>query len=194
MSSHSTVPGTRVLIGYASAHGSTKGIAIRVGELVGAEGFEVDVRPIDEIESVDSYDAVILGSAIHNQQWLPAAALFVRTQGAVLAGRPVWLFSVCSIGETSSFFSERLARPMRRRRKEPAVVSEVRKTLDVGDHRFFAGVIERSHWSVAGNLFLRLFGGTFGDHRDWPDIERWATGVARSLPSSPDAPPVPDEP
>jgi menaquinone-dependent protoporphyrinogen oxidase len=172
---------TRVLVGYASAYGSTKGVATRIGERLRAEGFEVDVRPLDEIDSVDTYDAAILGSAIHNQKWLPPAVDFMRTHTAALAGRPVWLFSVCSLGETTSFFSERMARPMRRRRKEPAIVSEVRPRIDSREHRYFAGAIERGHWTVVGNLFLRLLGGTFGDHRDWPDIERWATGIAMSL-------------
>jgi len=182
MSGQSSVPITSVLIGYASAYGSTKGVAIGIGERLRAEGFPVDVRPFDEIDSVDSYDAAILGSAIHNQKWLPVADDFMRKHTTALATRPVWLFSVCSIGETTSFFSERVSRPMRRRRKEPPIISEVRPRIDPRDHRYFAGAIERSHWTVAGNLFLRLFGGTFGDHRDWPDIERWTAEIARSLP------------
>lgn len=185
MSNHPDVPATRVLSGYASAYGSTKGVAVRIGEILSAEGFDVDVLAYDEINSIDAYGAAILGSAIHNQQWLPPAADFVRAHGTALTAQPLWLFSVCSIGDTSSFFSARVARLMRRRRREPSIISEVRSQLDPRDHRYFAGVIERSHWSLAGNLFLRLCGGTFGDHRDWSDIEKWASGIATSLQSAP---------
>ncbi len=185
MSNHQEVPITRVLIGFASAHGSTKGVAVRIGEIIRAEGFDVDVREFDEIDSIDAYGAAILGSAIHSQKWLPLAADFIRANSTALTARPVWLFSVCSIGDSSSFFSERMARLMRRRRKEPSIISEVRSRLDPRDHRYFAGVIERSQWTVAGDLFLRLCGGTFGDHRDWPDIERWASGIATSLQNEP---------
>lgn len=125
--------------------------------------------------------------AIHNQKWLPPAVDFISAHASELAGRPVWLFSVCSLGETNSFFNERVARAMRRRRKEQAIVSEVRPGLDPRDHRHFAGAIERSHWSLVGNLFLRLIGGTYGDHRDLPDIDRWADGIAASLQAAPDA-------
>lgn len=156
-------------------------MAVRIGEILRAEGFDVDVCEYNEINSIDAYGAAILGSAIHSQKWLPLAADFMRAHSTTLAARPVWLFSVCSIGDTSSFFSQRVARLMRRRRREPSIISQVRSRLDPRDHRYFAGVIERSHWSVAGDLFLRLCGGTFGDHRDWPDIEKWASGIATSL-------------
>jgi len=189
MSTHAEVPITRVLIGYASAYGSTKGVATRIGERLRAEGVAVDVRPFDEIDSVDTYDAAILGSAIHNQKWLPVADDFMRKHTTALATRPVWLFSVCSIGETTSFFNERVSRLMRRRRKEPPIISEVRPRIHPRDHRYFAGAIERTHWTVAGNLFLRLFGGTFGDHRDWDDIERWTAEIARWLPAAHVPPP-----
>lgn len=187
MPGHGGLRISEVLIGYASAHGSTTAVATRIGDRLGAAGFEVDVRPVDEIDSVEGYQAMVLGSAIHNQKWLPPAVDFISAHASELAGRPVWLFSVCSLGETNSFFNERVARAMRRRRKEPAIVSEVRPGLDPRDHRHFAGAIERSHWSLVGNLFLRLIGGTYGDHRDLPDIDRWADGIAASLQAAPDA-------
>jgi len=171
----------KVLIGYASAYGSTKEVAVRIGEIMRADSFDVDVRAFDEIDSIDAYGAAIFGSAIHNQKWLPLAVDFIHAHGTALIGHPVWLFSVCSIGDTSSFFSERVARLMRRRRSEPSIVAEIRSHIDPMDHRYFAGVIERSQWTFSGDLFLRLCGGTFGDHRDWSDIERWASGIATSL-------------
>jgi menaquinone-dependent protoporphyrinogen IX oxidase len=54
--------------------------------------------------ALESYDAVAIGSAIHNQTWLAPAAAFVRNRATILSKRPAWLFSVTSIGETSSFF------------------------------------------------------------------------------------------
>lgn len=55
-------------------------------------------------------DAAVLGSAIHNQVWLPEAATFVMSHVRELAIRPVWLFSVGSVGDTSSFFGPRVER------------------------------------------------------------------------------------
>jgi menaquinone-dependent protoporphyrinogen oxidase len=44
----------------------------------------------------------------------------------------------------------------------------------------FAGVVERHRWSMTGGLILRLFGGHFGDNRDWNDIDQWADQIARA--------------
>src|SRR5204862_5936066 len=54
----------------------------------------VDVWPVSEVCDVGAYDAVIVGSAVHDQTWLPAAVRFMRDNRAALASRPVWLFSV----------------------------------------------------------------------------------------------------
>ena len=84
----------KVLVGYASAHGSTEGIAKEIGERLTLTGVQAEVRPIDEIEEIDTFDAVVLGSAIHNMTWLPQATALVQRRAADLAVRPVWLFSV----------------------------------------------------------------------------------------------------
>jgi menaquinone-dependent protoporphyrinogen oxidase len=170
-----------VLVGYASAYGSTKGIAKEIGDRLTTAGLQADVRPIDEIEAIDTYDAVVLGSAIHNMAWLPQAAALVRSHTADLAVRPVWLFSVSSVGETSSFFGPRVARFMRRMRNEPKEIAGFRQAIRPRDHRNFAGAVERTHWNLAGHLFLKAFGGSYGDHRDKRDVDTWTDGIARQL-------------
>ncbi|MGH4011856.1 MAG: flavodoxin domain-containing protein [Pseudonocardiaceae bacterium] len=50
-------------------------------------------RWTDRVRDLCRYDAVVLGSAIHNQEWLPQAIRFVRRNLDALAARPVWLFS-----------------------------------------------------------------------------------------------------
>jgi flavodoxin len=108
----------RVLVGYASAHNSTKGIANEIRDRLMNAGLGADVRSIDEIDTLETYDAVVLGSAIHNQAWLPQAAAFAKAHADDLARRPVWLFSVSSVGETSSFLGSKTTSFIRRRRKD----------------------------------------------------------------------------
>jgi len=171
----------KVLVGYASAHGSTKGIAQEIGDRLTDAGFPTDVCPVDEIDAIGTYDAVVLGSAIHNMAWLPEATAFVQRHTADLAVRPIWLFSVSSVGDTSSFFGRRVARLMRRMRSEPRDIARLRRAIGPRGHRTFSGAIERAHWNLAGHLFLKAFGGSYGDHRDWPDIGAWAEAIAREL-------------
>ena len=124
----------------------------------------------------------MLGSAVHNQTWLPEAA-DIRQGASPTTSRvnPTWLFSVCTVGETSSFLGPRTTRFIQRRRKETKELVSFRQAIRPRGHRYFAGAIEPTHWNVVGNLVLRCFGGTYGDHRDWQDIDAWAHDIARQL-------------
>ena len=166
-----------VLVAYATAHGSTKGVAGRIADRLQGLGNAVDLRAADDVTEMSGYSAVVLGSAIHNGRWLtPASELLTRVRGR--DGQPMWLFSVCTVGETTSFLGPRVSRLARRRRQLPADVAESGRA-----HRFFAGAIERSHWSWFGRVFFVLTGGHYGDHRDWEDIDRWADRIGASLTS-----------
>lgn len=164
-----------ILVAYATAHGSTKGVAEDIARELGSSGVAVDLRAADDVNTVSGYDAVVLGSAIHNGQWLtPASRLLADIRDAQT--RPIWLFSVCTIGETTSFLGPRLSQLARRARKLPTDVADAD-----APHRFFAGAIERSHWGTVGRLFFKATGGSYGDHRDWTDISHWAMQITAAL-------------
>jgi menaquinone-dependent protoporphyrinogen oxidase len=164
-----------VLVAYATAHGSTKGIAQAIARQMSTAGVLVDLRAADDVGDVRAYDAVVLGSAVHNGGWLTPASELLAQLGRE-PRRPLWLFSVCTVGETTSFLGPRLSRLARRARKLPPGVAS-----SGAPHRFFAGVIERSHWNALGRLFFLATGGRYGDHRDWADIEQWTTGIIAGL-------------
>ncbi len=54
----------KALVGYYSRTGNTRKMAERIAEILGAEGLEVDLKKIQEIEARDflGYDALVLGS------------------------------------------------------------------------------------------------------------------------------------
>jgi menaquinone-dependent protoporphyrinogen oxidase len=142
---------------------------------------DAEVHPVDEVMSLEAYDAVIIGSAVHNMAWLPSADAFVKQHAATLACRPLWLFSVSSVGDTTSFFGPHVARWMRRLRREPKTIPGIRARVHPRDHHNFAGAVKRSDWNLAGHLFLKAFGGTYGDHCDHIDIATWARTIATEL-------------
>jgi len=170
-----------VLVAHASAHGSTEGIASAIADRLRTAGHVVDLCPIDEVGSLTGTEAVVLGSAIHSGAWLPPAADFVEAHTAELSRLAVWLFSVSSVGDTSSVFGRRVTARMRRMRSEPAQITQWRPRLSVRGHRNFAGVVEQSHWGLTGTLFVRALGGSFGDHRDWDDVVLWADEIGAAL-------------
>ncbi len=147
----------KVVVAYASDHGSTKGVAGEIADRLTAAGMLVDLNPIDELDAIEGYDAVVLGSAIHNRAWLPQAAAFVQAHRGELAVRPVWLFSVSSVGDTNSFFGPQVGQLMRRMRKESKEIAGFRTALRARDHRNFTGAVARSHWNLAGHVFLKAW-------------------------------------
>jgi menaquinone-dependent protoporphyrinogen oxidase len=164
-----------VLVAYATAHGSTRGIAERITARLGQRHLVAQARPVSEVESVVAYDGVVVGSAIHGQAWLPEAVRFMRSNATALAARPVWLFSVGMPGA--------LARPLRRwaMREGPKALAELPKIVRPVDQHLFTGVVRREELPLVSRAILRLMGGHTGDFRDWPEIEAWADDIAARL-------------
>jgi menaquinone-dependent protoporphyrinogen oxidase len=79
------------VLAYASKYGSTKGVAERIAARLAKHGNRVELRPVDEVDGVDAYSAVVLGSAVFNQAWMIEATEFVQRNQSGLSGRPVWI-------------------------------------------------------------------------------------------------------
>src|SRR6186997_1721175 len=87
-----------VLVVYASRHGATRGIAERIAETLAGRGLDVAVRAAKEAGEVAGYDGFVIGSAAYVGHWLGDATSFVKQHRALLAERPVWLFSSGPVG------------------------------------------------------------------------------------------------
>lgn len=172
----------RVLVSYASAAGSTRGIAERIAERIRAvldrQGVDADVqcRPVAPDLDPDGVDALVVGSAVHDMAWLPEALTFLgRAAGT---GAPVWVFSVGGVEPRGA---------LRR-----GLVSRERATIERAfppdfaprDHRVFGGIVVTTGLPLWGRLFWRLVGGRPGDHRNWAAIDEWAESIAAVLLSS----------
>ncbi|MCL5067248.1 MAG: flavodoxin domain-containing protein, partial [Thaumarchaeota archaeon] len=83
----------KVLVAFASKHGSTKGIAEFIGQKLREKGIEVEVLPADKVRNLRPYDAFVIGSALYLGRWMKEAKQFASKNSAVLSTRPVWLFS-----------------------------------------------------------------------------------------------------
>lgn len=173
-----------VLVAYATDHGSTRGVAERIAGRLQQRGVDAKACAVEDGPEVSRYEAVVLGSAIHGSKWLSAARQFAERNAAPLRERPVWLFSVSTLGDEESMFPPRVANRLRALRKEPPEVAEMRRLLHAREHRNFAGAIARAHWPATGRAFFRATGGHYGDHRNWPAIDAWAYLIASQLPAN----------
>jgi menaquinone-dependent protoporphyrinogen oxidase len=170
-----------VLIAYATDHGSTGGIAARVADRLRQRGADAEACAVSEVQDVSGYAAVVLGSAIHGGKWLPEARQFADRCAGSLRERPVWLFSVSTLGDEESMFPARVANRLHALRKETPEITQLRRLLQAREHRNFAGAIARSDWPAAGRAFFRATGGRYGDHRNWTAIDAWADLIASQL-------------
>jgi menaquinone-dependent protoporphyrinogen oxidase len=164
-----------VLVAYASAHGSTRSIAERIGAVLAEHGERVEVRAVSSVGGADAYTAIVLGSAVHSRAWLAEATDFLERERDTLAERPVWLFSV---GMPAA-----LRGPWRRYgpTEEALLANDLHRMLDAREHRLFSGVFRREHIPLAGRLICRLLGLRYGDYRDWPGIDAWASKISGEL-------------
>jgi menaquinone-dependent protoporphyrinogen oxidase len=160
---------TRVLVGYATANGSTAEIAERIAARLRRPGCAVDCRPVGPAITPASYDAIVLGSAVHDMAWLAPALDFLRRVDATW---PTWFFSVGGVAPRG---------PVTRRLTDLEITRVEQgfpPAFRGGDHRLFAGVVRTAGLPLWGRVFWRLIGGRDGDHRDWAAIDRWAAGIA----------------
>jgi len=181
----------RVLVAYASRHGATKGIAERIGARLSAAGLEVDTLPAGKARDVRAYDAVVLGSALYMFRWLGEADSFVRRNRAVLAQKPLWLFSSGPFGPDQ--FDQKGRDTLTPAVSGPKNLDELSRTLRPRDHRVFFGAWDKAAKPVgfAERLMSVMPAAKnaipAGDWRDWPAINAWADGIAAEL-TNPSAP------
>ncbi len=159
-----------VLIAYASKHGSTQGIAERIAEKLRQLGKEAEARPVDAVENPGSYEALVIGCAVYYGSWLKEATEWVRRNRAVLAERPVWLFSSGPLGTEVSDAEQ-----------QPKEMAEFQQAIGSRDQRIFFGALDHSRLSFAERMMVKAVRAPEGDFRNWEAIEAWAASIARDL-------------
>jgi len=168
-----------VLVAYASKHGATQEIADRIAETLAAAGQQAEARPVAAAGDLVGYGAFVIGSAVYMGHWQKEAAEFVRRNRAVLAGRPVWLFSSGPLGTEPTDAQGRDLTVA----AEPREIAEFREAIAPRGHRVFFGVLDPGRLGLGERAVRKLPAGRAmlpeGDFRDWAEIEAWARGIAR---------------
>lgn len=177
----------KVLVTYASRHGSTRGIAERIAQTIQRSGLDASLRPIGQDGSVEQFDAYVIGSAAYLTSWLREATAFVRAHQDLLAGKPVWLFSSGPVGPDKVDQQGRNVLVT----SIPKEFAGFETTIHPRDERVFFGAWDPdSEPRGLADRFVRGFTGLFpgikssmpfGDFRDWREIEAWAEGIAKEL-------------
>ncbi len=159
----------KVLVAVASRHGSTREIGDAVAEVLRTAGFEVDVQDPDDVESVEPYDAVVLGSSVYVGRWAASARALVDRCAWALSKRPVWLFSSGPVGTPLA--------PAADAEELSGIMTRIRAR----GHRTFPGRLDTGGLGLAERAAVALLQAEQGDFREWRDIADWASAIASEL-------------
>jgi menaquinone-dependent protoporphyrinogen oxidase len=157
-----------VLVSAASRHGATLEIAQAIGEELNRCGLGAEVVPAESVDTLDRYDAVVLGSAVYFGHWLEPALELVKKHAAWLAGHPVWMFSSGPLGPPDNLLPE----------GDPADVAALVEQTGALAHRVFAGKLDRSQLKLREKAIVSALHAPEGDFRDWSAVTAFATEIA----------------
>ncbi len=169
----------KVLIAYASRHGSTKEVAQFIGDVLKEHDIDVTVQLADQVQSVAGYDAFVIGSPIYGGMWLTELSHFLEKFKADLAAKPVHLWIMC----IRVLEPDGLAHASKEYIHQPTL-----NEIGVQDVAFFAGKLDLStiDWNERWTLAARydgdaLPGSRNDDYRDWDAVRSWAKKVREEL-------------
>lgn len=159
----------KVIIAYATRHGYTGEAAEYIGKIVRDKGFEVDVEPATDVESLDGYKAVILGTSIKGDAIMPEATAFAERFRGELDSLPAAFFGLSMV----------LADQTEENKKHVlATLNQLRfgmRPLGVG---VFGGVRDANTLPYVLRWTARFSKIPVGDFRDWDEIKAWAERIA----------------
>lgn len=156
----------RVLVAYGTKHGGTGGLARAVAEGLVEAGHAVDVLPAAKVDSLEGWDAVVVGGALYAWFWHRDARRFVRRHVDELQLRPVWFFSSGPLDDSA------------RKQELPPTgpVARLARLAGARSHKTFGG---RLAPEVKSAVKVR------GDFRDLEATRAWGKGVGAELASLP---------
>lgn len=159
-----------ILVAYATSTGSTKEVAEAMATTLRESGFEVDIKPLREVDTLEGYRAVIMGAPLFMLQWHKDALRFLARHRKALPDVPVAVFALGPLHDEEKEWGEVRAQLDKALAKcpwfTPAAV------------QIFGGVADPAKLGLRWRLIPGLKNMPASDLRDWDAIEAWAGDLA----------------
>ena len=194
--------GGRVLLVYATRHGSTREVAEAVAEELRAAGAEVELCEASSAPAPEGFDAVVVGGPMI-RGWHRDAERYVKRHRQALAHVPFAVFIMAaSLTEAGGddvhgvpilkdpwlAKKPRQAGKLRRKERYALPAHYLGDILDAcaparpRTAAFFAGSLDLTTMNVLEKLFvLFVIGATPGDGRNFKAVREWAAGLPKAL-------------
>lgn len=176
----------KVLITYSTWAGATHEVANEIGKVFQANSFNVDVFMANESKSIDTYDAILLGTSIHAGQTVKSFRQFINNNIDILIKKPTALFIVCAnmMKDSEANREETLAWLDR-------VVGKYDKFKPLSIGLFGGAVLTTGNDFNKLNVLIRKTIAAMNkkmidehgksDFRNWEFIRSWAEGVVKKI-------------
>jgi menaquinone-dependent protoporphyrinogen oxidase len=176
---------SKVLVAYASTHGSTREVAEAVAATLRAHALTVDLQPVRDVRTLETYSAVVLGAPLYMFHLHKDALRFLsRHQKALTGNLPIAVFAGGPFGAGDGAISDGAI-------SDGNEWQEVRKQLDQELAKFpwlrpvatevIGGKFDPTALHFPWNLIPALRKMPPSDLRDWEAIRRWASTLATQL-------------
>ncbi len=152
-----------ILVAYGTAAGSTGEVAEAVGEEMRLAGAQVEVKAVEDVHDLSSYDAIVLGSAVRVFRLLPKTRKFLRKHKKQLRQVPVAYFVVCLT------LSEETPENLKKAKGFTAPMVRAAEPVSLG---LFGGCMDPD--KLTGFFAMPFKDAPKEDHRDWEKVRIWA--------------------
>lgn len=164
----------KVLVVNSTKYGGTAEIADKIGQVLGKAGLSTDVLPVDLVNDLSSYRAVVLGSAVYMGRWRKEAAVFLKDNEKVLAEQLTWLFSSGPTGEGSPV-------ELMKGWYFPSALKSIADRIKPRGTALFHGVLNMKKLNLVEKWLIKNVKSPVGDFRDWDAIASWTTTIAKEI-------------
>lgn len=160
----------KVLVAYASKHGSTKEMAEFIGNAIRVKSFLTDVFRVNEVQDVSAYDVLVIGSAVYAGDWLESARSFVVSNKEILRHKKVWFFTTGPVGQ-----------PLVPAYDNAVIIDDLVNLIDAKEHKIFAGKIDKEKLSFPERAIVFALRAPDGDFRNWEEIALWVDQIVTQI-------------
>ena len=166
----------RILVAYASLCGSTAEVAEEAAHILERQGAEVFVCDVDDVTTIEGYNAVVLGTAIRMGRPVKPMRAFLKRFATKVAELPNAVFSVGATPKTKT--PDAIADAARFVAPMVAEVAPVSVAL-------FAGKLDPTVLPLPWRALIEYAepGSRLspGDWRDWDAIDSWVREISAQL-------------
>lgn len=190
---------SKIQVVYASRHGGTEGIAVRIAEVLREVGHHAFAEDAADHPDPEGFDAYVVASGVYMGSWLKEAVQFLELHKDTLGAHPVWLVSSGPLPRSTKnrdgvdpveLALGPLEGPGSGGRKRIELLSDA---IQPREHHVFFGAFDPDDPPKSiGERVVRLMPAArdvlpAGDFRDWAAIEDWTRGIAAALEAVPAA-------